>query len=585
MLLLVVGALATIVCLKSVVRSNPALDTGPKASYAPGNRELLQNPGFEGIYSGAARGWRTNYWGDPAPTFKLGRDTRPGYVRDGRSSQRFRLGSFGDGAADLVQSLRFREGHAYRASVWIKASRATPVTILLRRDTYPWSAYAIKTVLADAKWQRVTIRGSAPAEEDGSFRVAPKISGTTVWVDGASLTDVTPASGGEPASLPGVPIPATYFGMHTNQLSQAHGAWPPGDQGMLRLWDSGVNWPLIEASNNVWDWNRLDYLVDQAQKHDVDVIYTLGLTPRWAASDTSKAGPYENSSTTPPTNMEDWRDYVRTVATRYKGKIKYYELWNEPDYRGFYSGDVDQMVQMSRVAYEELKRIDPGITIISPGLSDGQGMSWLDKYLFEGGGKYVDVIGYHWKFDLRPEDTMARVDNVRELMRSYGIADKPLFNTEGAASRDPTTSLGADEARGSVARPYILFWAHGVSNLNWFAWDIQVPVRVSLSRADDRTPTAAGVAYGQTVAWLRGARMSALSAPKDGTYVAQITRPGGYRGWIVWNESHHRKFAIPPGWRPTLERELSGRATDLAGATSVEIGPAPILLENPDYNS
>jgi hypothetical protein len=223
--------------------------------------------------------------------------------------------------------------------------------------------------------------------------------------------------------------------------------------------------------------------------------------------------------------------------------------------------------------------------VISPGLSDGQGMSWLDEYLFEGGGRYVDVIGYHWKFDLSPEDTMSRVDNVRDLMGSYGIADKPLFNTEGAAARDPTKSLGSDEARGSVARAYILFWAHGVSNLNWFAWDIQVPVRVSLSEADDRTPTAAGVAYRQTVAWLRGARMTELSADKDGTYVAQITRPGGYKGWIVWNEFHHRKFAIPSSWRATSERDLSGRTMDSVGVTSVEIGPAPILLENQDYDS
>jgi len=507
-------------------------------------------------------------------------------VHNGRSAQRFRVESLGGGAANLIQNFKFRKGHTYRASVWIKASKATPVTVLLRRDAgAPWKAYAIKTVQAIATWQQVTIRGSSPTDGSGSFRIAPKQSGTALWVDDASLADVTPTSGSTSASFSSDPIPDNYFGMHTNQLGWTHDEWPAGNQGMLRLWDTAVNWPQLETSNDVWDWKRMDYLVNQAHKTDTDVIYTLGLTPQWAASDATKTGPYKNSSTSPPTNMQDWRDYIRTVATRYKGKIKYYEIWNEPDYKGFYSGDVDKMVQMSRVAYEELKQVDPNIVVISPGLSDGQGMYWLDEYLFKSGGKYVDVIGYHWKFDLRPEDTTLRIDNVRELMKIHGVAGKPLFNTEGAAMKDPASPPSVNEARGSVARAYVLFWAHGVSNFNWFAWDIQVPHRVSLSETDDRTPTPAGIAYRQTVDWLHGARMVKLSTNTDGTYVSEIVRAEGYRGWIVWNETQSRTFTIPSSWGPTTKRDLAGGTANIAGVTSVKIGPAPILLENPNYRS
>ncbi len=482
---------------------------------------------------------------------------------------------------DLIQSFRFRKDRTYRASVWIKASRATPVTVLLRRDAgAPWQAYAIKTVQAGTTWQQVTIRGSSPLDGSGSFRIAPKHPGTTLWIDDASLTDVTPASVNIAASVPSTPIPGNYFGVHVNQLGWTHETWPAGGQGMLRLSDTAVDWPRLESSDEVWDWKRMDYLVERAQRNDVDVIYTLGLTPHWAASDATKTGPYENSSTSPPANMQDWRDYVRTVATRYEGKIDYYEIWNEPDYRGFYSGDVDTMVQMSRVAYEELKRVDPSIVVISPGLSDGRGTSWLDEYLFKGGGEYVDVIGYHWYFDTSPEDTVLRIDNVREIMKNHGVAGKPLFNTEGAAMKDPSSPPSLDETRGGVARALMLFWAGGVSNFNWFAWDIQVPHRVQLSEKDDRTLTAAGVAYRQTVDWLHGARFVELSTTTDGTYVVEIARAGGYRGRVVWNASQIRSFAIPAGWAPETKRDLAGGTTDMAGADSVRIGPAPILLED-----
>src|SRR5215210_4004392 len=164
--------------------------------------ELLSNPGFEGAYTGVASYWKVNSWGSPAPAFGVKRETRPSHVHERRSAQLFRVDSFGGGAADLIQSFKFREGHAYRASAWIKASRATPVTVLLRRDAgVPWEAYAIKTIQADTTWQQVTIRGSSPAQESGSFRIAPKQSGVTLWVDDASLTDVTPASGSLSASF------------------------------------------------------------------------------------------------------------------------------------------------------------------------------------------------------------------------------------------------------------------------------------------------------------------------------------------------------------------------------------------------
>jgi hypothetical protein len=44
--------------------------------------------------------------------------------------------------------------------------------------------------------------------------------------------------------------------------------------------------------------------------------------------------------------MTDWGNWVRAVVTRYKGRIKYYELWNEPDAWNWWSGTTPQMLQM-----------------------------------------------------------------------------------------------------------------------------------------------------------------------------------------------------------------------------------------------
>ena len=110
----------------------------------------------------------------------------------------------------------------------------------------------------------------------------------------------------------------------------------------------------------------MDYLVGEAQKRGVKVTYTLGMTPQWAAARPNDWSVYGSGSSSEPQNMEDWRNYVRTVATRYKGKIHHYELWNEADYHGFYTGSVDTMVELAKQAYKIIKEIDPNAIVLTP---------------------------------------------------------------------------------------------------------------------------------------------------------------------------------------------------------------------------
>jgi beta-glucosidase/6-phospho-beta-glucosidase/beta-galactosidase len=42
--------------------------------------------------------------------------------------------------------------------------------------------------------------------------------------------------------------------------------------------------------------------------------------------------------------MDYWRTFVRAVATRYKGQIEAYEIWNEPNLKMFWTGSVEQLV-------------------------------------------------------------------------------------------------------------------------------------------------------------------------------------------------------------------------------------------------
>ena len=73
--------------------------------------------------------------------------------------------------------------------------------------------------------------------------------------------------------------------------------------------------------------------METAYKNDKEIIYTMGMPAKWAALYPDKKSPYSEEITcSPPSHIELWRRYVRVLGNRYKGKIKYWEIWNEPDH-------------------------------------------------------------------------------------------------------------------------------------------------------------------------------------------------------------------------------------------------------------
>jgi len=58
-----------------------------------------------------------------------------------------------------------------------------------------------------------------------------------------------------------------------------------------------------------------------------------------------------------PPNLTDWEDFVQTLVKRYKGQISSYELWNEPNGSGFWTGSLPQMVELAARAYPIINQL------------------------------------------------------------------------------------------------------------------------------------------------------------------------------------------------------------------------------------
>ncbi len=399
--------------------------------------------------------------------------------------------------------------------------------------------------------------------------------------DGASVTDPTATQDILARSSADV-IPTTLFGMHIHNIG-TYTPWPTVPFGTWRLWDASVSWPNLEPSKGQWYFDKMDSYVEIAQANNVEILLPLGLSPAWASKRPSEPSAYKPGNAAEPENIEDWKNYVRTVATRYKGLIRYYEIWNEPNEPLFFSGTVDQMITLAREAYAILKEIDPEIMVVSPSATPGGvvdlGTPWLEKYLMKGGAAYADIIGYHFYVTPnQPESMLPLINKVKTLMTAYGISSKQLWNTE-AGWATPKIFSSEAEANGYVARSYILNWAAGINRFYWYAWDDRDWLTLFMTEADFNTMTTSAIAYAQVQQWLIGARMVTCGQNALGTWIANIMREDGYSGWIVWNPTQTLNLEIPPNWNVRRMKDLRDNTTDVTGVDQVAIGMAPILLE------
>ena len=390
---------------------------------------------------------------------------------------------------------------------------------------------------------------------------------------------------------PAATIPKELFGMDIHRLASTT-PWPDIPFGSFRAWDAYAAWPNLEPQPGKWDFSKTDKYVDLAEQHHISVLFPIALSPAWASSRPEEPSGYGPGNAALPKNMDDWKNYVRTVATRYKGRVHDYEIWNEPNLKQFYTGAAPELVEFARAAYLTLKQVDPSVTVSSPAVTSSYGVPWFDQYLQAGGIRTGDVFGYHVYVNPNPpEEMVPLIQQVRAVMQKHDVGQGQLWDTEtgwaiqnavGDVKPAPgkgfnSVVLSPEQASGYLARAYILNWAAGVSRLYWYAWDDGV---MGLVEKDGKTHKAAADAYSQLEKWLIGARMTTCASAANGNWTSEITRDDGYHGWILWNPDHSMEFRVPAGWRVQNMRDLKGGMQKLNKDQSIQIGPTPVLLEN-----
>jgi len=289
-----------------------------------------------------------------------------------------------------------------------------------------------------------------------------------------------------------------------------------------------------------------------------------------------RAGAVWPGQCAPPADMANYDAYVRAIATHVAGKIKYWELWNEPQDASYYCGAMPAMVTMAQHASRIIKSIDSSALILSPAATGGTGPAWLGSFLATGGAASVDVIAFHGYSSATAEDIVKVAAGFRAAATANGAGGKPLWDTEscwGGGGDLPAPS--STQQAGFIPKYYLLHWAAGVMRFVWYAYDTKPAWGGLLTSSGQESPAA--LAYDETYFWMVGATLSApCSSNSAGVWTCPLTRPGGYAAEAVWKSNSTATFAVPAQY--TEYRDLAGIVHPIAGRT-VSVGDQPILLE------
>jgi len=250
-------------------------------------------------------------------------------------------------------------------------------------------------------------------------------------------------------------------------------------QTMQMLKDAGIGWIRqqfpwedIEGPGKgiFWDekhgissWEKYDNIVDLANQYGIQLIVRLDLPPKWA----HPGNPWPH---TPPDNLEDYGDFVYQVVSRYKGRVKYYQLWNEPNLAiewGNKPVDARGYVRLLKIGYQKAKEADPDCVILSAALAPTIEESWRAlndqiylQQMYDAGAKdYFDILSV-MAYGLRsgPDDRRLALKDVnfsrpiltREIMVRNGDASKPIWASEMGWNAQPD-SVKAEPIFGRVS--------------------------------------------------------------------------------------------------------------------------------------
>jgi hypothetical protein len=439
----------------------------------------------------------------------------------------------------------------------------------------------------------------------------------TTWILGALLVLLW---------TPGVGVcgPGSRFGLTGPAPSQDTSGYSLVLRSGAKMVWWRMGWPEIcDPRTNRYDWSEFDSDMEQALKDSVVVVMKLFTGGGWEK--VRGGGPYTPTfPSAPPRDLEEYRQFVRKTAEHFRGRIRYWEIGNEPYGEGKWTGTNEEYFQLLQVSAQALHEVDSFNVVSNGGLnagplvdyhleglvSQGKGQAALDLYarfwgrrprspklrgveglraylrqhqrgidfvrlLLEKGYRDLDVLEFHAYESYEILESLLTI--LHEEMKANGWSRPIRMKTGFGPDAD-----GEDAQAQAVVKNMVTCLGNGVEKVMWFTLidgrdNSNGLVRVDRTRG--LCPKRAYHSFVQAVTLLedftRAEKVNLGREPRAYRFV----RPQGTT-WVVWSEKSS-KVKVPVGAARVTRIDTTGKREELKsqkGEVSLDLTPVPVFI-------
>ena len=248
--------------------------------------------------------------------------------------------------------------------------------------------------------------------------------------------------------------------------------------------DAGFDWIKQQVvwfytepdQKGAYDWRELDKVVNAVREAGLKFLVSVVRAPNWAIGGRDHG---------PPDNPADLTDFMQALASRYRGYVHAYEVWNEANLSrewGYGRLNAGEFVELLGAGYRGVRAGDPDAVVVGGALTPAgdvdvpdQKIQAIDdlrflRQMYEHNGgvvkDYFDAWGVHpGGFNNAPDQPMGsdrgngwnghhsfyflRFTEHRQVMEEFGDGHKPIWFTEfgwSTENSDPNYGFGKDNS-------------------------------------------------------------------------------------------------------------------------------------------
>jgi hypothetical protein len=361
-------------------------------------------------------------------------------------------------------------------------------------------------------------------------------------------------------------------------------------------------WGLIEPKRGQFEWTGSDRFVEALRQRNLNIVGILSYSADWATPSTEDDGGDAMSFYPPDQNL--YYEFVRTLVTRYKDKVNYWQVWNEPDNDWFWKPkpNAREYATLLKTAYRAVKDASPNAMVIGGAVS-GNAIPFLEEIVAAGSGDSFDILSIH-PYAIPLDETRGRIQSqpevhkivdvelskYRSFLQRHNMGKKQLWVTEIGW---PANKWQLDEQYQAdyLAQAYAMMLSSGlVDKVFWYSfkdeggsndnsWGL---VRWGNGKTDlaPRRPSFA--------AYTTSARMIHNTTPGGRVQLAPYQMVDDFEQSQAWTRSTHPNGSFTIGPAQKHSGALSGRfeynftgkeqAVDFAPPTPRPISGRPTRL-------